>query len=674
MTSQFFVISDIHLEKKTQVESDFILNTINEQANKLRSTHVEPVIVFAGDIHNGVQALPWLGKVQAKVVYLAGNHEYWNNDYFETRQALQEKACDYPNIYFLDNDFTVLGDHLFFGGTLWTDIGESLNPDLFAHASRTMNDNHYITCKEWYGLEENQHKVNNMYAHSASKMLEQKNWNVFIEREENSKALKFLENFSEMVHLLDSIKKAIEKLTQSFESPYAYEKLTKEEYHVKMNDLLSYESAMPLDEWWFKNEALFEKLYIDFHFTPSAEKEDIFKRLKSYDLTHLKFVGVSHHLPFLEERLVGRQEWFDDKINENYINHLNTDLFTIHKGHEYPYVNYFWRLGKGEMNKDENILAIIHYHNNGSVTFPDYLLRKTECWIHGHEHHYNYEDYLKGIKIATNPLYFSMGVFEFNGSQPGLNKYYKANREIENEAEEIQNLKDSFLRSVKLDISPENIINLGQMWTLKHFNWDEYERLQNHFEKANLKLLKYALKNFQAGEVMNAAHEFNITLLMDSINVSQDKMKDMERKLSESVCLRTSYDYTFDSALHHTCERIDMGRYLRKTDEKYHVIHAREAFDAKWGVEHLMHQSFYNIEYMKLNRRQTLKMKAFMQTFEFNRIHEVSVDMLERFENNLLKSDRHIFFMELNQKLATKFAKLREKIAPPKTHVSGYDF
>jgi hypothetical protein len=57
-----------------------------------------------------------------------GNHEHYHGDFAESTWVIRKAFAEFENLYFLDNQFTVIDNVVFFGGTLWTDMnGEDLN-------------------------------------------------------------------------------------------------------------------------------------------------------------------------------------------------------------------------------------------------------------------------------------------------------------------------------------------------------------------------------------------------------------------------------------------------------------------------------------------------------------------------------------------------------------------
>ena len=58
------------------------------------------------------------------VVYVAGNHEFYNGKFFAGIDYLREECAKFPNIYFLECDTKVIDDVTFIGATLWTDMNK----------------------------------------------------------------------------------------------------------------------------------------------------------------------------------------------------------------------------------------------------------------------------------------------------------------------------------------------------------------------------------------------------------------------------------------------------------------------------------------------------------------------------------------------------------------------
>lgn len=70
------------------------------------------------------------------VVYIAGNHEFYNGKWVKGIQYLRDECARFPNVHFLERDCVKIDDVTFIGGTLWTDMN-SCDP-LTLHAVRDM--------------------------------------------------------------------------------------------------------------------------------------------------------------------------------------------------------------------------------------------------------------------------------------------------------------------------------------------------------------------------------------------------------------------------------------------------------------------------------------------------------------------------------------------------------
>ncbi len=80
------------------------------------------IIVAAGDIGLGVQGFEWLSRLDGPVVYVAGNHEFYNQDHGTLLTCLEKLAAG-GSVHFLENHSCVVGGVRFLGCTLWTDLG-----------------------------------------------------------------------------------------------------------------------------------------------------------------------------------------------------------------------------------------------------------------------------------------------------------------------------------------------------------------------------------------------------------------------------------------------------------------------------------------------------------------------------------------------------------------------
>ena len=86
------------------------------------------VVVLAGDIANGAAGIEWARETfSAPVLYLAGNHEYYEGE-FETVNTALRQASGAP-VQLLDCTCTVVSGVRFLGCTLWTDYSLAREAD-----------------------------------------------------------------------------------------------------------------------------------------------------------------------------------------------------------------------------------------------------------------------------------------------------------------------------------------------------------------------------------------------------------------------------------------------------------------------------------------------------------------------------------------------------------------
>jgi len=78
------------------------------------------VLVLAGDIHRGPRAIERFASWPVPVLYLAGNHEFYDGQWEALRPDLR-RAAEGTAVRFLDDDVVTLDGVRFLGSTLWTD-------------------------------------------------------------------------------------------------------------------------------------------------------------------------------------------------------------------------------------------------------------------------------------------------------------------------------------------------------------------------------------------------------------------------------------------------------------------------------------------------------------------------------------------------------------------------
>lgn len=111
------VLSDLHLEGNLP---DVI-------------PHAEAdLVVLAGDIHNHAEGLRWAAETfdpgvrpgGVPVIYVPGNHEYYDGEFGALEAAMRDAARALDNVHYLNNDTYVdpAGRFRVLGTTLWTDF------------------------------------------------------------------------------------------------------------------------------------------------------------------------------------------------------------------------------------------------------------------------------------------------------------------------------------------------------------------------------------------------------------------------------------------------------------------------------------------------------------------------------------------------------------------------
>ncbi|MBN3762652.1 metallophosphoesterase [Burkholderia sp. Ac-20365] len=106
------VLSDLHLE--------------NDAPEIIPHADAD-LVVLAGDIHNHAEGLRWAAETfdgAVPVVYVPGNHEYYDGELGALETAMRDAAASVDNVHFLNNATLVDpgGQWRVLGTTLWTDF------------------------------------------------------------------------------------------------------------------------------------------------------------------------------------------------------------------------------------------------------------------------------------------------------------------------------------------------------------------------------------------------------------------------------------------------------------------------------------------------------------------------------------------------------------------------
>lgn len=124
------------------------------------------MLVLAGDIASGADAIELFADWPVPVILIAGNHEFYSRDFATTLAQLRERA-DGTSVRFLERDVADFGGVRFLGCTLWTDYrlyGVDLRASAMQQAQRFLNDHRKIR----YGAGERFLPADALYEHRES--------------------------------------------------------------------------------------------------------------------------------------------------------------------------------------------------------------------------------------------------------------------------------------------------------------------------------------------------------------------------------------------------------------------------------------------------------------------------------------------------------------------------
>ena len=199
------VVDDIHLEGRPKEMQDDFANKINERIINIKEQKNVPILICAGDISEKDQGLDWVRQFDCEIIYVCGNHEFWNNDYYEVIEVLKEKVKlpEYKHIHFLHNESIILNGVRFIGGTMWADLAKSwawIKRNYVLKHFYSMADFRKITAKKFYN---NQEDVDNMFKMLLSNGVDEERitnviskqlYNPYLQMEENRKTVEFIED------------------------------------------------------------------------------------------------------------------------------------------------------------------------------------------------------------------------------------------------------------------------------------------------------------------------------------------------------------------------------------------------------------------------------------------------------------------------------------------------
>jgi predicted phosphohydrolase len=111
-------VSDLHLEfnYEPEVVDSFIPHM---------DTDSETILALLGDIHVGKEVVPYLDEMSKRfkyVIYILGNHEFYNNKFYDLKNQLLDKTFHIPNLHIIEDGTVILDGQKFVGCTLWSDM------------------------------------------------------------------------------------------------------------------------------------------------------------------------------------------------------------------------------------------------------------------------------------------------------------------------------------------------------------------------------------------------------------------------------------------------------------------------------------------------------------------------------------------------------------------------
>lgn len=124
----------------------------------------EDLVVLAGDIHTKGRHADILSQIplSIRVLFVAGNHEYYKQEFHQTQDQFLELELIFPNFRWLNNASFKINDVAFFGGTMFTDFtldGKANQPIAKIMASEGINDFYVMSIMD-YGCEPRRWNVN----------------------------------------------------------------------------------------------------------------------------------------------------------------------------------------------------------------------------------------------------------------------------------------------------------------------------------------------------------------------------------------------------------------------------------------------------------------------------------------------------------------------------------
>jgi UDP-2,3-diacylglucosamine pyrophosphatase LpxH len=127
--TKFKLLSDLHLEFYDKRIPGGLIKQHKPWVPEPRDDDKDTVLLLAGDIHVGKKGEEWINRMCKRfkeVIYIAGNHEFYGNEYYEVLDHWNNKNQE-GNFTFLNDDTCIVDDVRIFGATLWTNVTDAFN-------------------------------------------------------------------------------------------------------------------------------------------------------------------------------------------------------------------------------------------------------------------------------------------------------------------------------------------------------------------------------------------------------------------------------------------------------------------------------------------------------------------------------------------------------------------
>lgn len=131
----------------------YVVSDIHNEFARFDPPALDPsvdLVILGGDIDKKARGVKWANEVfTCPVVYICGNHEFYDGHIDRTLQKMKEAAE--PHVHVLENQSLIIGNTRILGTTAWTDFTSTGDPVAAAALAReSMNDFRYIRADAGY--------------------------------------------------------------------------------------------------------------------------------------------------------------------------------------------------------------------------------------------------------------------------------------------------------------------------------------------------------------------------------------------------------------------------------------------------------------------------------------------------------------------------------------------